>query len=152
VWHGNASRIVTPLGTPARRPGPVITSREPQRAVWHRNAGPPPPVITGPPKLKPPLPRRKPQRAVVRRAAGPANAPPPPFSIGALTATDTPGATQAPADRAANALTGSTAPRSGITAGTSASGTAAYAATYGAVYGPLEATLTATDTRTGGPG
>jgi hypothetical protein len=80
--------------------------------------------------------------------------PPAAFSIGALTATDKPGATQAPTDRAANALTALTAPLGTLTGAASVAGTDSYPDIYYSDIYPAApaATLTATDTRTGGPG
>jgi hypothetical protein len=146
---------VTPLGRPARRPGPQITSREPQRAVWHGNAGPQP--VTVQPSAQPPkwrrLPdRRPPQRAVTRRGAGLANALPPAFSIGTLTAADAPLDTLT-AGTAASALTAADAPGATLTAGTSGAASGdGYQPSYPPYYGaPPSGTLTATDARTGGP-
>jgi hypothetical protein len=132
VWHGFASRVVTPLGTPARRPGPVISSKPRTRVVWHGNAGPQPPVFTPAPKLKPPLPRRKPARAVVRRGAGLVNAPPPLLvkATGTATVSD-------PREGAATSLD----PQGG--------GVSTYQATYGPTYPGGSPQSTVTDPRDG---
>jgi hypothetical protein len=48
LWHGLASRIVTPLGIPSRKPPPPAnTPRKRQRGLWRRGAGPQPPPPSG---------------------------------------------------------------------------------------------------------
>jgi hypothetical protein len=153
VWRGNASRAVTPLGTAARRPGPQISSKPRTRAVWHGNAGaPPPPASAAPPRWRRLPDRRRPQRALTRGLAAPF-VPPPPFTIGALTARDAPGSTLTAAGASA-ALTASTAAGGTLAAGTSgAASGSGYQPAYPPYYGaPPSGTLTAADARTGGPG
>jgi hypothetical protein len=116
-WRGNASRIVTPLGTPARRPGPQITSRPRTRAIWRGIAGTIAPVATALPKWRPLPSRRGPQRARTGGVLGLANAAPPPFTVGALTASGAPAAVLTAAG-ASSALTAATAPSGTLTAAT----------------------------------
>jgi hypothetical protein len=127
VWHGNASRVITPLGTPARRPGPVITSKPRARGLWHGNTGPPPPPPSAPPPRWRPLPsRRGPQRARTGGVRGLANAAPPVVTYG----TARQGTLAIPAAQAA---------QSGVAHATAGTGTAAaYPPSYEPAYGTPE--------------
>jgi hypothetical protein len=118
-WRGNASQIITPLGTPPRRPGPQITSRPRTRALWRGISGTIAPPVTALPKWRPLPSRRKPQRARTGGVLGLANALPPPFTVGALTASGAPAAVLTAAG-ASSALTAATAPSGTLTAATAA--------------------------------
>jgi hypothetical protein len=158
-------RVIRRAGTYAQA-GPPVKPASGPIGIWRRQ--PPPPArgrtaslrgvqgVTGPPvrPLGHAL-RAQPQKPLLTgrtasRAGIATFIPPPPFTVGALTAADTASGVLTAAG-ASSALTASTAASGTLAGAVAAAGTAAYAPVYGPVYGPQEGTLTATDTRTGGP-
>jgi len=143
LWDGISGTAVpvTP-GTGTAQPFKPVTiyRRITHGALWRTVQGVPP--AARPQPFRPVTVFRRALHRVLWRAAGGSPAgPPPPFTIGALTAADT-SLTAFTAAQAASALTAAVSTAGG-----------GYPATYQTVYGPEPGgNLTASDARTGGPG